>query len=69
MTKDKLEKSDVLEEWLTAETEFRDQAFADGNVVDLNVGTVVQLERKGYYIYDGRHGSRMVFFNMPTGRM
>ncbi|KYK58797.1 glutamyl-trna synthetase [Drechmeria coniospora] len=63
------EKSDILEEWLTAETEFRDQAFADGNVVDLNVGTVAQLERKGYYIYDGRHGSRMVFFNVPTSRM
>lgn len=71
ITKNKLDKSDVLEECLTPETEFRDQAFVDCNVVELKAGAVVQFERKGYYVLDGqgsRHGSQMVFFNVPSGR-
>lgn len=72
ITKAKLDKADVLEECLTPQTEFRDEAFADCNVAELEPGAVVQFERKGYYVLDGQRladgGSRMVFFNVPSGR-
>ncbi|KAF2116799.1 putative Glutamyl-tRNA synthetase, cytoplasmic [Lophiotrema nucula] len=69
VTKDKLEKDDVLENFLTPVTEFREQALADCNVAELPQGAILQFERKGYYKLDGLekgNGSRMVFFNIPA---
>jgi len=70
ITKDKLEKDDNLEDFLEAKTEFRTQAFADCNVAELEKGSIVQFERKGYYKLDENYkaGERMVFFNIPSGK-
>ena len=72
ITKDKLEKEDTLEDFLTPKTEFRTPAFADCNVAELPQGCIIQFDRKGYFRLDrARTGSedRMVFFNVPTGRL
>lgn len=69
ITKDKLEKTDELVDYLTPVTEFRQQAFADGNVKDLKQGTIMQFERKGYYKLDvaySQGSGRMVFFDIPV---
>ncbi|TVY36254.1 putative glutamate--tRNA ligase, cytoplasmic [Lachnellula subtilissima] len=70
ITKDKLEKDDNLEDFLEAKTEFRTQAFADCNVAELEKGSIMQFERKGYYKLDENYkaGGRMVFFNIPSGK-
>ncbi|KAI0483267.1 glutamyl-tRNA synthetase [Xylariaceae sp. FL0804] len=69
ITKDKLEKEDQLEDFLTPVTEFRTQAFADCNVAELPRGSIVQFERKGFYKLDEApkgEGSRAVFFEIPS---
>lgn len=70
ITKDKLEKEDKLEDFLTPVTEFRSRCFADCNVKDLPKGAVVQFDRKGYYKLDVAYsdGERMVFFSVPSGK-
>ncbi|KJZ76911.1 hypothetical protein HIM_03788 [Hirsutella minnesotensis 3608] len=71
ITKNKLEKTDKIEDFLAPKTEFREQAFADCNVSDLKPGAMVQFERKGYFVLDGRHpqdSSRLVFFDIPSGK-
>ncbi|KAH8600667.1 tRNA synthetases class I, catalytic domain-containing protein [Bisporella sp. PMI_857] len=71
ITKDKLEKEDTLENFLTPVTKFRDRAFADCNMIELPQGAIIQFERKGYYKLDIPYkgdGSRMVFFNIPSGK-
>ncbi|RDL34313.1 Nucleotidylyl transferase [Venustampulla echinocandica] len=71
ITKDKLEEDDTLEDFLTKDTEFRSQAFADCNVAELPHGAIIQFERKGYYKLDVAYKgdkSRIVFFDIPTGR-
>jgi glutamyl-tRNA synthetase len=72
ITKDKLEKEDRLEDFLEPNTEFRTQAFADCNVTELSRGAIIQFERKGYYKLDAEYksveGSRMVFFDVPSGK-
>ncbi|KAI1266788.1 glutamyl-tRNA synthetase [Xylariaceae sp. FL1019] len=69
LTKDKLEKDEEVESFLTPITEFRDVAFADCNVKDLPQGAIIQFDRKGYYKLDTPYqgdGSRMVFFDVPS---
>ncbi|KAH9885017.1 glutamyl-tRNA synthetase [Xylariomycetidae sp. FL2044] len=72
ITKDKLEKTDELEDFLTPVTEFRVPAFADGNVAELPQGAIVQFERKGFYKLDVAYrggegeGSRAVLFEIPS---
>ena len=70
ITKDKLDKDDNVEDFLTKETEFREEALADGNVVGVDRGDVVQFERIGYFRCDRKfeHGEKAVFFNIPTGK-
>lgn len=68
ITKDKLEKTDKLEEFLTPVTEFRTEAFSDCNVAGLERGAIIQFERKGYFRLDVAYtgqGSRAVFFEVP----
>lgn len=70
ITKDKIETSDVLEEFLTPVTQFTNRAFADCNVGDLKQGDVIQFERKAYYRLDrpySRDSLPMVFFEIPSG--
>ncbi|OAA58426.1 glutamyl-tRNA synthetase [Niveomyces insectorum RCEF 264] len=69
ITKDKLEKTDTLEDYLTPVTEFRKKAVADCNVKELKQGAIVQFERRGYFRLDTAFQddkSSMVFFEIPT---
>ncbi|KAI0450105.1 hypothetical protein F5B21DRAFT_447905 [Xylaria acuta] len=69
ITKDKLDKQDELEDFLTTVTEFRTQAFSDCNVAELPQDAIVQFERKGFYKLDEAYreeGSRAVFFEIPS---
>lgn len=69
ITKKKLEENDDVKDFVTAETEFREEADADANVQDLKKGDIIQFERKGYYIFDGpaENGS-LHFIHIPDGR-
>lgn len=69
VTKDKLEKQDDLDKFLTPVTEFHTQAFADCNVAGLPQGAIVQFERKGFYKLDETlegEGSKAVFLEIPS---
>ena len=70
ITKDRLEKSDRLDDYLTERTEFKHRAWADCNVSQLGYGSTIQFERKGFYRLDGPHGpdSRLTFFEIPSGK-
>ena len=70
ITKDILEEGDELEDFLNPKTEFRSDAFADGNVADLAENDIIQFERKGYFRVDRpfRHGEPTVLFSIPTGK-
>ncbi|KAL2209456.1 glutamyl-tRNA synthetase [Sarocladium strictum] len=69
ITKDKLEKTDDVEQFLTPVTEFHAAAYGDCNVADLPVGTTIQFERKGFSKLDVARkgqGCKAVFFDVPT---
>ena len=70
ITKDKLEKEDNIEDFLTPQTEFREEAVADCNVADLRESDIIQFERKGYYRVDRpfSEGRATVMFSIPTGK-
>ncbi|EIW84894.1 glutamate-tRNA ligase [Coniophora puteana RWD-64-598 SS2] len=70
ITKKKLEEEDELEKFVTPVTEFRTEALADANVSTLKKGDIIQFERKGYYIFDGKSDetSRLEFIHIPDGR-
>ena len=70
ITKKKLEEDDDVKDFVTPQSEFRDDALADANVLDLNKGDIIQFERKGYYIYDGvsKETGRREFIRIPDGR-
>ncbi|PVZ98157.1 hypothetical protein BB558_005848 [Smittium angustum] len=52
ITKKKLEDSDDITDHLTEVTEFDTDSFVDPNLMSVKKGTIVQLERKGFYIVD-----------------
>lgn len=72
ITKKKLEEGDNVEDFVTPTTEFRVEAFADANVLELKKGDIMQFERKGYYILDGIIGDgkekRLEFIKIPDGK-
>lgn len=70
ITKEKLGKDEDVLAFLTEQTEFRSAAWADCNVAALEVGTVIQFERKGFFRVDTAFtpGSPAVLFGIPTGR-
>jgi glutamyl-tRNA synthetase len=70
ITKDKLDEDDNYEDFLTEQTEFRTKALADENVAKLLKGSIIQFDRKGYFILDQafQEGASAVFFNVPTGK-
>jgi glutamyl-tRNA synthetase len=68
ITKKKLEEEDDFADFVTPVTEFREEAVADANVDQLQKGTIIQFERKGYYIFDGRVKGRLEFIKIPDGK-
>ncbi|KAJ1871924.1 glutamate--tRNA ligase [Coemansia sp. RSA 990] len=52
ITKKKLEEDDEIIDVLTPVTEFDEPAIVDANVGNLSKGSIIQLERRGYYIVD-----------------
>jgi glutamyl-tRNA synthetase len=68
ITKKKLEEEDDVKDFVPPVTEFREEALADANVKTLNAGDIIQFERKGYYIFDGRTGGGLEFIRIPDGR-
>ncbi|KAJ7760428.1 glutamyl-tRNA synthetase [Mycena metata] len=72
ITKKKLEDGDSWEDFVTPRTEFREEAVADANVLDLmregEESGIMQFERKGFYRLDGDAGGRLEFIRIPDGR-
>ncbi|RKP28054.1 tRNA synthetases class I, catalytic domain-containing protein [Syncephalis pseudoplumigaleata] len=74
INKKKLEEDDNVADYLTAVTEFCEEALADYNVVGLAKGDIVQLERRGYYIVDRPYdaanpaGNPIHLFCIPDGK-
>lgn len=69
ITKKKLEENDDVQDFVTPQSEFREDALADANVRALKKGDIIQFERKGYYIFDGAAGGgRHEFIHIPDGR-
>ncbi|KAI0807854.1 glutamate-tRNA ligase [Fomes fomentarius] len=70
ITKKKLEENDDVQDFVTPQSEFREDALADANVRALKKGDIIQFERKGYYIFDGAAAAdgRHEFIHIPDGR-
>ncbi|KAI7318777.1 glutamyl-tRNA synthetase-like protein [Hortaea werneckii] len=70
ITKDKLEPADDLEENLTPVTQTVVKAVTDREICEVQPGTTVQFERKGFFRFDGfdPDSGAMMFFDVPTGR-
>ncbi|KAK2599045.1 hypothetical protein QQS21_005512 [Conoideocrella luteorostrata] len=71
LLKDSLEKTDRLEDYLNPVTAKRTEAKIDSNASELSEGSIIQLERKGYFRVDkpvGKGpGGKAVLFKIPTG--
>ncbi|KAK2766925.1 hypothetical protein FQN54_006240 [Arachnomyces sp. PD_36] len=70
VTKDKIEKTDDISDFITPHTEFRTEGWADCNVASLAEGDIIQFERNGYFRVDTpfKEGQSAVLFNIPTGK-
>ncbi|CAI7586638.1 unnamed protein product [Penicillium viridicatum] len=70
LKKDSLNEEDILEDVLNFNTEFCVSGLADINVSEVNVGDILQFDRKGFYRVDRvpTPGVPGVFFNIPTGK-
>ena len=64
------EDKDDWEKYLTPETEFKTEAVADCNVIEVKADDIIQFERKGFFRCDKAavEGSPAVFFEIPSGR-
>ncbi|KAI8802042.1 tRNA synthetases class I, catalytic domain-containing protein [Cladochytrium replicatum] len=72
ITKKKIEQDDEMEDFLTPVTEFKTEAWCDGNVRGLKRGDIIQLERKGYYICDkawAGNNSEVHLIYIPDGKL
>lgn len=58
ITKKKLEETDSWTDFINPKTEFAQSAWADVNVGELKTGTIIQFERKGYFIVDKARGEQ-----------
>jgi glutamyl-tRNA synthetase len=71
INKKKLEEDDNLADFVTATTEFKEDALADANILTLKEGDIIQFERKGYYILDRFNKAENVakFIKIPDGKV
>jgi glutamyl-tRNA synthetase len=69
-TKDKFEEDDNWEDYVNKDSAIKTEQLCDGNVTDLKVDDIIQLERKGYYRVDRAAGvgQPLVLFGIPTGK-
>lgn len=71
LTKDTLEKTDNLDDFLNPVTSSTIKAVVDRNAATLTKGDAIQLERKGYFRVDEtvneNANGRLVLFKIPTG--
>jgi hypothetical protein len=70
ITKKKLEEDDRLEACLNEVSEFRTVAWGDANLHHIPRGTILQLERRGYFICDETFSpsGKVVLFSIPDGK-
>lgn len=70
ITKKKLEEDDNLADFVTPVTEFKEEAYADANILTLSQGDIMQFERKGYYVLDAinKEEKTAKFIKIPDGK-
>lgn len=71
ITKKRIEEDDVFENFVNPESRFESLAWGDANMRTLQRGTVLQLERRGYFIVDSplfKVGKPLALFAVPDGR-
>jgi len=68
ITKKKLEETDDVADFVTPVSEFKEEAYADANALELTRGEIMQFERKGYYVFDQSVNGVLEFFKIPDGK-
>lgn len=70
ITKDKLQKTDNVLDFVNKDSEKVEDAWTDSNVAELNGSDIIQLERYGYYRVDepAAAGRPAVLFKIPSGK-
>lgn len=68
ITKKKLEENDDVADFVTPVSEFKEEAYADANTLELAKGEIMQFERKGYYVFDQSVNGVLEFFKIPDGK-
>jgi glutamyl-tRNA synthetase len=73
ITKKKLEEGDDVKDFVNPKTVYTDLALGDANLRKVSAGTIIQFERKGYYICDvawsqDKPDEPMVFIYIPDGK-
>jgi glutamyl-tRNA synthetase len=71
ITKKKPEESDEFKDIVNPTTEVVTMAKGDGNLRAYNRGTVIQIERKGYYVVDRVYvnmDTPMILLSIPDGK-
>lgn len=70
ITKKKLEQDDVLEDFVTKTSEYVVDAIGDANLSKVKKGSIIQLERKGYYICDRDFADGAIhLIKIPDGKV
>jgi hypothetical protein len=71
ITKDKLEDTDVFEDFVNPNTLTKTNAYDDMNLRTLERGEIIQIERKGFYIVERQFlkGEPMQLISIPDGRI
>ena len=72
ISKAKLDDGDNFQDFVNPKTRFETSALCDPCLRNVNAGTTIQLERKGFYRVDsayGGPGKPAVLFAIPDGKM
>ncbi|KAK1444074.1 glutamine-tRNA ligase [Babesia gibsoni] len=67
---EQLAEPDDMRNFLEPVTEWTVECFGDKQLAELEKGTIIQLERRGYYIVDqSAKSGHLVLINIPDGKM